>query len=69
MTKKLLALVVLAGGLSLGVAGQASAEPAHPGCRGLNNAHEQVHDTPIPGEDRLHHLRGHGAEAWRHHCS
>ena len=68
MMKKLLASIVLVGGISVGATGVANAEPSHQGCRGLDVAHEQVHESATGGELRLHTLRSHGGDAWQHHC-
>ena len=68
MMKKLLVSLVLVGGISVSAAGVANAEPAHQGCKGLDVAHDQVHESGTGGEVRLHTLRGHGADAWQHHC-
>ena len=59
-----LALVVLAG---VALPNTAAAGDRSNGCNGLDVAHAQLHDTPIPGEGVLHILRAHDGPN-PHHC-
>ena len=48
-------LVVVA--LTLVSAGAAFANPAHPGCNGLDRAHSNIHSSGTQGELTLHDVR------------
>lgn len=55
--KKLIILVIVISMMALLFAVPAFANPPTPACKGLDVAHDQIHDSATQGELQLHALR------------
>lgn len=55
--KKTLLILLLITIMALAFSGAGLAHEPQPGCAGLDQAHDQIHGSDTPGEQKLHDLR------------